>query len=298
MAGTHLKEDARQRDPLVMPPLAEHRQTWIVLHGRGSNAQKFGPELLATPIPGFESLQSALPNAKFVFPTASASRATIYKRSVIHQWFDNWSLFDPEEREELQNEGLRRTILYLHSLLRREIAIIGAEKVVFGGLSQGCAASLVATMLWDGEPLRAVFGMCGWLPYCRRLEERATVTKDNQPVEMIEDDDFFDREDEHTEDTGRTPAKEAITFLTDELNLQGMVIASSDWTASTSIFLSHGIDDDRVPLKLATEAAECLEALGFGRDGKKRVGGILRQYEDLGHWYSGKMLADLVDFVK
>ena len=285
-------------EPLVIQPSEQHKQTWIVLHGRGSNAQKFGGELLATPIPGYESLQSALPNVKFVFPTAAISRARIYKRSLIHQWFDNWSLLDPEEREEQQSEGLRKTTLFLHQLIKKEIAIIGVENIIFGGLSQGCAAALIATVLWDGDPLGAVFGMCGWLPYCRRLQERAMGIKDNQPVEIVQDDDFFTREDEDTEDSERTPAQKAINFLTDELNLQGKVVASSGWTAGIPIFLGHGIDDDRVPLKLAMEAADCLEGLGFGHDGKKKVGDILRQYEDLGHWYSGKMLADVVDFVK
>lgn len=64
-------------NPLIVPPLETHKETWIMLHGRGSNAQN----------------------------------------------------------------------------------------VILGGLSQGCAAALIATLLWDGEPLAAAFGMCGWLPY-------------------------------------------------------------------------------------------------------------------------------------
>lgn len=78
--------------PLIVPPLETHKETRIILHGRGSNAQKFGPELLDTPIPGLGTLPQKFPHAKFVFTTASLRRATIYKRSLITQWFDNWSL--------------------------------------------------------------------------------------------------------------------------------------------------------------------------------------------------------------
>ena len=162
--------------PLVVPPLETHKETWIILHGRGSNAEKFGPELLTTPIPRHGTLAQAFPHAKFIFPTASLRRAIIYKRSLISQWFDNWSLQTPTEREELQIEGLRETSAFIHGILREEIAIVGAENVILGGLSQGCAAALIATLLWEGEPLAAVFGMCGWLPYREHMQEIAEST--------------------------------------------------------------------------------------------------------------------------
>lgn len=303
MAKAQSYGDARKsrrytcQDPLIVPPLAEHRRTWIILHGRGSNAPKFGTELLATQIPGHESLHSAFPCAKFVFPTASASRATIYKRSIIHQWFDNWSLTHPEDKEELQSEGLRKTTLYLHGLLREEIAIIGAKNVIFGGLSQGCAASLIAMLLWDGEPLGAVFGLCGWLPYCRHLYERALDAQDHHPSMTTDDkDDFFECEVADAKNSQRTSAERAIEYLVEELALRGDVTASSDSTP-VPIFLGHGVNDDRVPLGVAIEAAACLETLGVNIGDKKRNGGVLRKYQDLGHWYSAKMLGDLVDFV-
>ena len=173
--------------PLIVPPLETHKETWIILHGRGSNAQKFGPELLATLLPGHETLAQALPHAKFIFPTASVRRATIYKRSLTTQWFDNWSLDTPTQREELQIEGLRETTAFIHGILRKEIALVGPENVILGGLSQGCAAALITTLLWDGEPLGAVFGICGWLPYRGHMQELA------ETVENDDEDDPFAR---------------------------------------------------------------------------------------------------------
>lgn len=146
--------------PLTVSPLAAHKQTFIFLHGRGSNASIFGPELLATSIPEFGSLPLAFPHAKLIFPTASTRRATLFERKEIHQWFNNWSVEATSERQELQIEGLRETSAFVHGLLNEEIAAVGAENVVLGGLSQGCAATLISMLLWEGEAFGAMVGMC------------------------------------------------------------------------------------------------------------------------------------------
>lgn len=67
---------------------------------------------------------------------------------------------------------------------------MGAENVILGGLSQGCAAALVATLLWNGEPLAAVFGMCGWLPYRAHMQAIAETTAAENADEEDEDDPF------------------------------------------------------------------------------------------------------------
>lgn len=59
----------------------------------------------------------------------------------------------------------------LHRLLEREVQEVGEKNVVLGGLSQGCAAALVAGLLWRGEALGAVVGLCGWLPLAGKLME-------------------------------------------------------------------------------------------------------------------------------
>lgn len=99
--------------PLVVPPLSTHKHTFILLHGRGSSATKFGPALLSTPIPAVSApatpatppaprpaatLAALFPHAKFVFPTAARSRASVYARSVINQWFDCWHADDDPDR--------------------------------------------------------------------------------------------------------------------------------------------------------------------------------------------------------
>jgi len=268
--------------PLIVAPLSgTHKQTIIILHGRGSNAEKFGPELLTSSIPGYGSLPAAFLDTKFIFPTASFRRATIYKRSWITQWFDNWSLSNPTEREELQIKGLKGSCDFVHEILRAEIDIVGAENVVLGGLSQGCAASLVSLLLWGGSPLKAIFGMCGWLPYQSRLEEIVGGGEGEDGG----DDDLF--EGPAVRLVG-DPGQEAVEWLRSELGAQGRTEELR--FREIPLFLGHGVEDDRVSVCLGREAASFLKLLG--------VNVVMKEYDGLGHWYSGDMLNDLVGFVR
>lgn len=119
---------------------------------------------------------------KFVFPTASKRRSTILKKIPINQWFDNYSLNDPNQRTDLQIDGLRETAAFLRELITREAHDLdsegetGYQKIVLGGLSQGCAAGVFA-LLGGGlgksgnEKIGAFFGMSGWLPFEGSLGE-------------------------------------------------------------------------------------------------------------------------------
>lgn len=168
----------------------------------------------------------------------------------------------------------------------------GAANVVLGGLSQGCAASLVALLLWDGAPLAAAVGMCGWLPFAERLIEKTDGGGDN---DARDDDDGFDpftRDDDDGLDgeSASGPAATAVGCLKDELELiddgsPGETLRFQD----IPIFLGHGTEDDRVNVVLGRRANECLTTMG---------GDVSwNEYEGLGHWYSGPMLRDLVDFI-
>ena len=312
---------------LIIPPLKPpHKQTIILLHGRGSSAAHFGPELLnmqfppppsnhpnPTPdqgatTPTATNLQTTVPHARFIFPTASRRRATIYKRSIINQWFDNWHVeqlvgdIDEDDQDGeavyarsqdwLMIEGLQQTTEYLHDLLRREIELVpgGARNVVLGGISQGCAASLVAILLWEGEPLGALVGMCGWLPFVHSLQYRDEAAENDGSFDPFERDDAAVREAEARVETdvGAATVKELRERL--ELDKGGPDAGSRPVTLSTPVYLGHGVEDDRVPLRLGQISAEFLEAVGFNIS--------IHTYPQLGHWYSASMLGDIAGFLK
>ncbi|KAJ5504216.1 hypothetical protein N7463_007090 [Penicillium fimorum] len=147
--------------PLVIPPLGEeHTHTIISLHGKGSNAKRFGHVLLAAA------------NCKLDFP-----QATRFKKMAINQWFDNYSIEDPGERTDLQVEGLCETTEYIRGLISEEVRILGVgshRKIIPWGLSQGCATG-VFTLLggWldasKTSTIGAFVGMSGWLPFEQQL---------------------------------------------------------------------------------------------------------------------------------
>lgn len=298
--------------PFIVEPLQlPHKQTFILLHGRGSSGHKFGPLLLETPFTTANApispsqgltLATAFPQARFVFPSAARRRATIYKRAYTHQWFDNWKLDPPAtDREDLQVDGLRETVAYLHGLLRAEIELVpgGAGNVVFGGLSQGCAAALTALLLWEGDKLGAAVGMCGWLPFAESLLEQIEGDAHAGEADSGDSSDPFARDDEHDEHDGvdldsgavaGSPAA-AVGWLRDELQLDERTVLSVETPVfqQTTVFLGHGVQDDRVSVALGRRASECLAGL------KGTV--CWNEYAGLGHWFSEDMLRDLVDFI-
>lgn len=322
---------------MVKEPLSgSHRQTFILLHGRGSNAAKFGPELLETSIPGFINLRSAFPYAKFIIPTASKRRAKIYKRTPIHQWFDNWSLDTPEKWEEFQNDGLRETSEYIHGLLRREIDLIGAENLVLGGLSQGCAATLVSLLLWEGPAFAAAFGMCGWLPYRKKMEGIASG-KDKGSADEDEDevDDIFQRasndEDEEKRDNVFKQDSDSKSKGKEKAQAYGVqAIGDADNSSVTATstknqqileavdFLRNEIEFSRTastaPQISSLKFQDIPLFLGHGTEDEKVPTSLGRaavsclenmdidvhweKYRGLDHWYSGDMLRDIVVFLK
>lgn len=300
--------------PIIIPPSHRsiHDQTFIILHGRGSTSSQFAPPFLSTLFPNDSAssaaesnLQSVFPRAKFIFVSAPRSRATIYKRSLIPQWFDSWHLCgddstlhpsynplqsaQPEEWRAIP--GLQDTVSYLHSLIRKEADLVGGTRnIVLGGISQGCAASLAALMLWDGsEGLGGYLGMCGWLPFVeaiKRVVEEAGKDKDDEWDPFQRDDDEFEGGDEETIDISAS----AVRALRESLELEKGPIYRPP-VFDTPMFLGHGDQDVKVPITHGREAAECLKAIGFNTVS-------WNEYQGLGHWFSPQMLTDVVEFLK
>ncbi|CAG8949567.1 hypothetical protein HYFRA_00007800 [Hymenoscyphus fraxineus] len=186
--------------PVIVPPKEDHRHTFIILHGRGSTAEKFGPPLLESCTTLGEKLQDAFPHAKLIFLTASKNRATIYKRTYTHQWFDFWHMDSRFKRQELMVDGLHKaptlgisSCKYIHEILQRETEQIG-RNIVLWGLSQGCATSLIALLTWNGSPFAATVGMCGYLPLTNHMDDIMKTGSDS------DDGNPFGHDGDHNDD--------------------------------------------------------------------------------------------------
>ena len=284
-------------EPCIVPPRSgEHRQSFIILHGRGDRGENFGALLLMMVIPEFKALQDAFPDGQFIFPTASERRAAAFGRTPINQWFDNWSLQDPTERAELQYDGLRGSSQFVHHLLEKEIAAVGPENVVLWGLSQGMAISMISLLLWNGPKLAAAVGMCGWIPLKAQLEQAA---QDNHDDLEDEDNPFGDCGPSISADAANhiespnfsetSKLEKASSYLRNELG-----IAPEGQPSSTPleipIYLGHGTEDEKVPTVQGQEAQELLQVLGLDVE--------FQRYDGLGHWYSPDMLHDIIQFLQ
>ena len=190
----------------------------------------------------------------------------------------------------------------LHRLLEKEVREVGREHVVLGGLSQGCAAALVAGLLWRGKGLRAVVGLCGWLPLAWRLmevmEEKSGDGDDNDGDrdgisfggEGEDDNDDIDCAEKIEKKDGPiyidTPALRAIKFLEDELDFPPHIPTPPLYSSSphstlplrkTPVFLAHGSLDEKIPIDVGIQGRDFLRALRTGTEWME---------EGQGHWYS------------
>jgi predicted esterase len=299
--------------PLVIPPLRDdqHTHTIILLHGRGSKGEDFGHIFIES-----TDIAKHLPTTKFIFPTASKRRSTVMKQIPINQWFDNYSLKNPNTRTDLQIDGLQESSEFLRSLIDEEAKLLsndptvddGYSRVVIGGLSQGCAASVFCLLggfpsaSEDGESKRlgGYIGMSGWLPFEGEISGFLNIDKgdpgESKSGAEEDDDDPF----AHDTDGADVPAHiQAVNHIRDIL---GMPPIQSDTDDSenalcvsylkTPVFLGHGGADPRVSVDLGRRVASILSD-GFGMDVTWKA------YEEFGHWYKvPDEIDDAVRFLK
>lgn len=277
---------------IVIPPLSPtHSLTIIFLHGRGSNARKFHGPLLASPSPNAAlTFREAMPHARFIFPTAPLMRASKYRRSIIHQWYEGSGDWEPESRGEM-----RPSVEHIRGILKDEIERLGgdAQRVVLAGISQGCAMALISLLLWEGDPLGAVVVMCGFMPLASSLmgilEDEDNLDSDDEGVVFGSDseDDPFERD---SSDDSKTPLQRAIDEIREEAEVAPVCSTSQTFPfLSTPVFMGHGTEDEKVAYKDGQRAAELLERMGVSVD--------FHTYPELGHWYCPEMLGHIVDFL-
>ncbi|KAL4795024.1 Alpha/Beta hydrolase protein [Aspergillus venezuelensis] len=293
--------------PLVIPPLdpTKHTHTIILLHGRGSNSEKFGQEFLSS-----TRIAQRLPTTKFIFPTASKRRSTMLKRTPINQWFDNYSLEDPNTMTELQLDGLRETGAFLRKLVEEEAGILsgleetnedGYSRVIIGGLSQGCAASVFCLLGGAfAKALGGFIGMSGWLPLEGEVSDVLGMGEnlDEDGNKDEDDDDPFghDSDSDFEDGSGPVPAHiQAVNHIRDVLELETLPASASAQSQTNPcpihlqipVFLGHGAADPKVSVNLGQRMASVLaDAKGFNMDVTWKA------YGGFGHWYK---LPDEID---
>ncbi|KAF2809934.1 alpha/beta-hydrolase [Mytilinidion resinicola] len=216
--------DTNDSIPLIVPSNTTHTHTFIVLHGRGSNAHDFGPRFSSARTSAGHTLQELFPGVKLVFPTAKKRRAALYNRAWISQWFDNPSLDNPTERQEIMYDGLRESSGIIRGLIQEEAKLVGANNVVLVGLSQG---------------------------------------SETWPYDTIQDDDPFGGSEGKDEDSLSKQQLRAANFARDICDLSMLPLDGRVAPAFSQVpvFLGHGTEDDKVRLHMGKQAYSILERL-------------------------------------
>ncbi|PVH99421.1 phospholipase/carboxylesterase [Periconia macrospinosa] len=273
-------QQAVWRTPFTIEPTSPpHTQTFILLHGLGSNGEKFGRELLDTGISSNDqSLQTAFPSAKFIFPTAKTLRVTALKRSRVPAWFDMYSLGDRMLREDVQIDGLIESSEYIRSIIKHEMqeSSLQPENIVLGGISNGCALGLTTLLSLD-FPIGAFVGLCARLPFRDDIEDvirhAGAVARDGDNDQVV-----FGEEDDAEVSEPQDATGQALDFVRDLVSLDSRTnVVSMTSPLTTPVFLGHGKKDEVVPHNFGKDVAETLTSLN--------VDVTWRLYPDLAHWY-------------
>jgi lysophospholipase-2 len=153
----------------IVAPTEKHSHTIIFLHGRESTASEFASEFLESQASDDRTLQEIFPSVKWVFPNSGLRKHARFGTEES-QWFDMWDVKKPLERKEIQVEGLRESISFILSVIRKEASIVQPERVILGGISQGCATA-IHTLLYGGIRLGGFIGLSSWLPFQDDIEQ-------------------------------------------------------------------------------------------------------------------------------
>jgi predicted esterase len=304
------KEPHIYPEPFTVSPISQHTQTMLLLHGRGSNGEKFGLEFLSSKTAAGKSIQEHFPGMKFVFPTAKKRRAKWYNRAFISQWFDNVPVDEQSHgmsREEVdwQLEGLAETAEFLNPVLDDEVIAVGAKNVFIGGLSQGCAMGV--HLLLSYQPTEGVengnegslggfIGMSGWLPFADDIQDLIPSGDKRETVGEEDDDDPFATSGEEEDGFGLepkclqiSPAKQVCNFVRENMELPPFE-AIEPPCLQTPVFLGHGKSDEKVKMDLGLEVVMVLGKIGMQ---------VRWEEYDVGHWYKvPEEIEDLIDFIK
>ncbi|TGO54618.1 hypothetical protein BCON_0104g00150 [Botryotinia convoluta] len=260
--------------PFIVESPKPNKNTLVLLHGTSSWGVPFAQELMA--LVHFDVL---LPYTKLTFPSGILRKTTVFGGNLTNAWFDIADFSDRTIGEEQQKEGLRESVEYLGKLIKDVVdneSHYEDRKVFVGGLSQGCAMSVILLLSGELDRLEVLqkiggfVGFSGWLPFAKQIAEVLAAGKDWRQRRIL-----------------------VQSWLRRELSLPSLrprddMMVSSE--GDMRILLAHGTNDTKVKLEWGEDMRRVLESVGYSVEWKL--------YEGLGHVIIPEELAYMASFIR
>ncbi|CAD6444339.1 6957e9de-1e4a-4b07-9806-5e13a73ab912-CDS [Sclerotinia trifoliorum] len=260
MAGTQMDHN------YTIMPTSDHTHTVIFLHGRDSKAEEFASEFFESQASDGRTFPEILPGFKWVFPS-SKMRLSARFETEMSQWFDIWCVQEPQQRKELQINGLIESIEQVVNVIDNEADHIPKERIFLAGISQGCVTAIL-TLLLNPMRLAGFIGLSSWLPFEEETMSLAASLK-----------------------MGDEEGMRSFKVIQMKLSPDATLNRETTPILTTPVFLSHSKDDDVVPESNGDVLYRGLRELGMK---------VTRKiYEDGGHWINEPQgVDDIVAFIQ
>ncbi|KAI2469633.1 phospholipase/carboxylesterase [Annulohypoxylon bovei var. microspora] len=143
-----------------------HTHTVILLHDKGSDCIEFSVKFFKSEasesVDEPRTLADIFPTIRWVFPSALILHSSRLN-CPESQWFDIWSMERPNERPELQTNGLQNSIERLLNFIEEEELRVPPQSIFIGGISQGFATAYSA-YLFSARGYGGLIDISGWAP--------------------------------------------------------------------------------------------------------------------------------------
>lgn len=220
---------------IVIPALSTHTATVIFLHGLGDSGEGWRPTATLLGIKH--------PHVKWILPHARTHPITHFNGMALPAWF-NVSLprsaaltsTDPEA------EILTSAALSIGAVIQQEILSgTPAERIIFGGFSQGGALSLL-TGLTTEHKTGGVICLSGWLPIRSRVKDLLSPSAKDLP--------FFMAHGRADETVNCSYGVASYEFITGDLGLSKRTSETSPTDAVITLQLYDGLEHWTNPKEL------------------------------------------------
>ncbi|GAB1729585.1 hypothetical protein NU195Hw_g713t1 [Hortaea werneckii] len=158
---SHGREDPVYKQATMSTETPAHGAAFIFIHGLGDDAK--GLEDVADQF----QKNSKLPYMNWILPNGIEDKDAMQRAWYRPTQFKPFPADRPELKEEEDEEGMRKTVQYIESLIDACVNKgIPPNRIILGGFSQGAAISMLTdlTSAKYGGKLAGIVSLMGYLP--------------------------------------------------------------------------------------------------------------------------------------